>query len=130
MALFICLMGTLIMGGIPYFYNTETPEFILLGLILFGISLGFLLVPALPEYIESDKEEYGYKITQKQVLMLSGLNTTVIGLGRLIGSYLASLLEYYFGFQMAFQIMSFVIIFMILFYFFMLGNFKIFTSPR
>lgn len=94
----------------------------IVGQLLLGLCMPFMLIPALPEMAESALEHYDKTIHERVNNMSSAIFTTFLGIGQCLGPIFGSISFANLGFRLTSDIMVFINLTFALLYFTFAGG--------
>ena len=100
----------------------------MIGLCIMGMGCGMIIIPVLPDMIESAEEKYPGMDMDQLHNSISGLFIAAQGLGETLGPVLGSVFEEYYGFRTSQDILGCIIFGFMIFYFILCGGTKIFKN--
>jgi MFS family permease len=123
-------VGLFLIGPSKLFNLSDNPSYIIMGLSILGFGAGMIIIPILPDMIDSIEENADDSLNEEELHNnISGLFIAFQGIGESIGPMAGSTLEEIVGFRSAQDYIGvFVVVYMI-FYFLLCGRFDIFKKP-
>lgn len=123
-------IGLLLTGPSEVLGIYNSPAFVILGLAVMGFGCGLIIIPVMPDIIESVLER-DLDIDENQLNNnVSGLFIAFQGIGETSGPIMGSVLEFEFGFRSAMDCMGFTAVFFCILYFLLCGRFSIFSLNK
>jgi len=116
------LVGTSKLIG---FYNS--PAFIILGLAIMGLGCGMIIIPVLPDMIDSVEEKHKNLDSAELNNNISGMFIACQGIGETLGPVFGSTSENIYGFRVTQDIIAIALLGFMILYFFICGRFELFT---
>jgi hypothetical protein len=81
LAYIILFISINLVGATPWSGVSDSPQTILIGMFLFGAAMPFIIIPLMPEMMQAISEQYGDRVTQKTMVMISGIFNSGLGIG-------------------------------------------------
>lgn len=122
MSVSMFLVGPSILLGL-----IDSPTITLIGLCIMGFGCGMIIIPVLPDMIESTEEKYPGMDKDRLHNNISGLFIAAQGLGETLGPVLGSVFEEFYGFRTSFDIIGCTLLVFMAIYFFLCGRSTLFT---
>ena len=92
----------MIVGCSEVFGLDNDADMVLFGLCIMGLATSFVAIPVMPECLESIEERDDFNYDPEEVNnFISGIFVTSTGLGESIGPIASSVLNNYYGFNLA-----------------------------
>ncbi|OMJ74387.1 hypothetical protein SteCoe_26716 [Stentor coeruleus] len=102
---FIMVFSLLFIGPCP-FILPEKLAFTGIGLMLFGLSGGFIYVPSMPHMLEAARNDYGYENDHRLNDAMSGITNISLCIGEIMGPIVSAILDTFLGYSMAATVVS------------------------
>lgn len=125
----LCAIGMSIVGSSKFFGLENDANMVLAGLCVLGLSASLIAIPVMPECLEAIEDRIDFNYNPEDVNnLISGIFVTSTGVGETIGPIASSLLNKYFGFNLAQDYFAMFVISYAMMYIFMGGGRKILRS--
>lgn len=105
-------------------YNS--PSITVVGLAIMGFGCGMIIIPIMPDMIESVEERYPTIDEQELHNNISGLFIAFQGIGETSGPIMGSVFESFYGFRLAQDYMGLIVLFFLILYFVFCGRLSLF----
>lgn len=125
----LCALGMLTVGCSQIFGLANDANMILAGLAVVGFSASLIAIPVMPECLEAieDRNDLNYDPDDVNN-QISGIFVTSTGVGETIGPIASSILNKYYGFNLAQDYFAIFMLSYAMLYFFLAGGSRILHS--